>query len=86
MQSLQAGEATFKLEHCAQIITTYPELVHRSSITAKYNPTYRYLLPLAAVFDGNFLLLRSYHGEHGPKVPVTLEYIALQRVLRKWDK
>jgi hypothetical protein len=21
--------------------------------------------------DGNFLLLRPYHGEHGPKVPVT---------------
>jgi hypothetical protein len=25
--------------------------------------------------DGNFLLLRPYHGEHGPKVPVTPEYI-----------
>jgi hypothetical protein len=34
-------------------------------------------------FDGNFLLLRPYHGEHGPKVPVTPEYIVLQRVLRK---
>jgi hypothetical protein len=33
--------------------------------------------------DGNFLLLRPYHGEHGPKVPVTPEYIVLQRVLRK---
>jgi hypothetical protein len=33
--------------------------------------------------DGNFLLLRPYHGEHGPKVPVTREYIVLQRVLRK---
>jgi hypothetical protein len=32
--------------------------------------------------DGNFLLLRPYHGEHGPKVPVTPEYIVLQRVLR----
>jgi hypothetical protein len=34
-------------------------------------------------FDGNFLLLRPYHGEHGPKVPVTPKYIVLQRVLRK---
>jgi hypothetical protein len=33
--------------------------------------------------NGNFLLLRPYHGEHGPKVPVTQEYIVLQRVLRK---
>jgi hypothetical protein len=33
--------------------------------------------------DGNFLLLRPYHDEHGPKVPVTPEYIVLQRVLRK---
>jgi hypothetical protein len=33
--------------------------------------------------DGNFLLLRPYHGEHGPKVPVTPEHIVLQRVLRK---
>jgi hypothetical protein len=32
---------------------------------------------------GNFSLLRPYHGEHGPKVPVTLEYIVLQRVLQK---
>jgi hypothetical protein len=32
-------------------------------------------------FDGNFLLLRPYHGEHVPKVPVTPEYIVLQRVL-----
>jgi hypothetical protein len=32
--------------------------------------------------DGNFLLLRPYHGEHGPKVPVTRENIVLQRVLR----
>jgi hypothetical protein len=32
---------------------------------------------------GNFLLLRPYHGEHGPKVPVTPEYIGLQRVLRE---
>jgi hypothetical protein len=32
---------------------------------------------------GNFLLLRPYHGEHGPKVPVTPEYIVLQRVLGK---
>jgi hypothetical protein len=30
---------------------------------------------LAADDDGNFLLLRPYHGEHGPKVPVTPEYI-----------
>jgi hypothetical protein len=35
------------------------------------------------MIDGNFLLLRPYHGEHGPKVPVTPEYIVLQRVLRK---
>jgi hypothetical protein len=33
--------------------------------------------------DGNFLLLRPYHGEHGPKVPVTPKYIVLQRVPRK---
>ena len=33
--------------------------------------------------DGNFLLLRPYHSEHGPKVPVTPEYIVLQRVLQK---
>jgi hypothetical protein len=33
--------------------------------------------------DGNFLLLRPYHGEHGPKVPFTPEFIVLQRVLRK---
>jgi hypothetical protein len=33
--------------------------------------------------DDNFLLLRPYHGEHGPKVPVTPEYIVLQRVLQK---
>jgi hypothetical protein len=32
---------------------------------------------------GNFLLLRPYHGEHGPRVPVTPEYIVLQRVQRK---
>jgi hypothetical protein len=32
---------------------------------------------------GNFVLLRPYHGEHGPKVPVTPEYIVLQRTLRK---
>jgi hypothetical protein len=32
---------------------------------------------------GNFLLLRPYHNEHGPKVPVTPEYIVFQRVLRK---
>jgi hypothetical protein len=38
---------------------------------------------LLALIDGNFLLLRPYHGEHGPKVPVTPEYIVLQRVLRK---
>jgi hypothetical protein len=31
--------------------------------------------------DGDFLLLRPYHGEHGPKVPVTPEYIVLQRML-----
>jgi hypothetical protein len=31
------------------------------------------------LLDGNFLLLRPYHGEHGPKVPVTPEYIVLQR-------
>jgi hypothetical protein len=30
---------------------------------------------------GNFSLSRPYHGEHGPKVPVTPEYIVLQRVL-----
>jgi hypothetical protein len=35
------------------------------------------------ITDGNFLLLRPYHGEHGPKVPVTPSYIVLQRVLRK---
>jgi hypothetical protein len=33
--------------------------------------------------DGNFLLLRLYHGEHGPEVPVMPEDIVLQRVLRK---
>jgi hypothetical protein len=32
---------------------------------------------------GNFLLLRPYHCEHGPKVPVTPEYIVVQRVLQK---
>jgi hypothetical protein len=32
---------------------------------------------------GNFLLLRPYHGEHGPKVSVPPEYIVLQGVLRK---
>jgi hypothetical protein len=37
----------------------------------------------ARAFNGNFLLIRPYHGEHGPKVPVTPEYIVLQRVLRK---
>jgi hypothetical protein len=36
-----------------------------------------------SIKDGNFLLLRPYHGEHGPKVPVTPEYIVLQWVLRK---
>jgi hypothetical protein len=43
------------------------------------------LIPIATSqqSDGNFLLLRPYHGEHGPKVPVTPEYIVLQRVLRK---
>jgi hypothetical protein len=35
--------------------------------------------------NGNFLLLRPYHGEHGTKVPVTPEYIVLQRVLRKQE-
>jgi hypothetical protein len=35
-----------------------------------------------AVIDGNSLLLRPYRGEHGPKVPVTPEYIVLQRVLQ----
>jgi hypothetical protein len=33
--------------------------------------------------DRNFLLLRPYHGEHRPKVPVTPEDIVLQRVLQK---
>jgi hypothetical protein len=33
--------------------------------------------------NGNFLSLRPYDGEHGPKVPVTPEYIDLQQVLRK---
>jgi hypothetical protein len=37
----------------------------------------------AKLEDGNFLLLRPYHGEHGPKVPFTPEYIVLQRVLQK---
>jgi hypothetical protein len=34
---------------------------------------------------GNFLLLRPYHGEHGPKVPVTPEYLSIvfQQDLRK---
>jgi hypothetical protein len=34
--------------------------------------------------DGNFLLLRLYYGEHRPKVPVTMKYILLQRVVQKW--
>jgi hypothetical protein len=40
-------------------------------------------IAIADFLDGNFLLLRPYHGEHEPKVPVTPEYIVLQRVLRK---
>jgi hypothetical protein len=39
--------------------------------------------PRVIFTDGNFLLLRPYHGEHGPKVSVTPEYIVLQRVLQK---
>jgi hypothetical protein len=35
--------------------------------------------------DGNFLFLRPFHGDYGPKVPVTPEYIVLQRVLQKWE-
>jgi hypothetical protein len=31
----------------------------------------------------SLLIIRPYHGEHGPKVLVTMEYIVLQRVLRK---
>jgi hypothetical protein len=38
---------------------------------------------IQVVSDSNFLLVRPYHGEHGPQVPVTSEYIVLQRVLRK---
>jgi hypothetical protein len=37
------------------------------------------LRPVENIY-GNFLLLRPYHGEHGPEVPVTPEYIVLQRV------
>jgi hypothetical protein len=37
-------------------------------------------LVLRLCYNGNFLLIRPYHGEHGPKVPVTPEYIALQHV------
>jgi hypothetical protein len=31
--------------------------------------------PTMCIADGNFLSLRPCHDEHGPKVPVTLEYI-----------
>jgi hypothetical protein len=48
--------------------------------------TYRSSTPSSELLlsvDGNFSLLWPYHGEHGPKAPVTLEYIVLQRVPRK---
>jgi hypothetical protein len=51
----------------------------RSAAIASFTNAAQY----AAAIDGNFLLLKPYHGEHGPKVPVTPEYIVLQRVLRK---
>jgi hypothetical protein len=40
-------------------------------------------MPYGWALDGTFLLLRPYHGEHGPEVLVTPEYIVLQRVLQK---
>lgn len=37
------------------------------------------------LLDCNFLLLRPYHSEHGPKEPVTplKVHVVLQRVLQK---
>jgi hypothetical protein len=44
---------------------------------------YTHIYNDARLVHGNFLLLRPYHCEHGPKVPVTPEYIVLQCVLQK---
>jgi hypothetical protein len=50
------------------------------------NLEFRKLSPvvISSMPNENFLLLRPYHGEHGPKVPVTPElHCFAQRVLRK---